>query len=61
MTVEPSKLRRADPDERRDLLIAATLTCLARVHVKVKLLLGRALVVDIPEEPMQAGQSSIPE
>lgn len=30
MTSDLPKLRRADPDERRDLLIAATLTCLAR-------------------------------
>ncbi|ETK16101.1 TetR family transcriptional regulator [Pseudomonas sp. FH1] len=30
MNPELPKLRRADPDERRDLLIAATLTCLAR-------------------------------
>ncbi|AZP72155.1 TetR family transcriptional regulator [Pseudomonas poae] len=30
VTVDPPKLRRAGPDERRDLLVAATLTCLAR-------------------------------
>ena len=30
MTIDPPKLRRTNPDERRDLLIAATLTCLAR-------------------------------
>lgn len=30
VSIDPPKLRRADPDERRDLLIAATLTCLAR-------------------------------
>ncbi|TLG87292.1 TetR family transcriptional regulator, partial [Pseudomonas edaphica] len=29
VTIDPPKLRRADPDERRDLLVAATLTCLA--------------------------------
>jgi TetR/AcrR family transcriptional repressor of bet genes len=30
VTIDPPKLRRADPDERRDLLIAATLSSLAR-------------------------------